>query len=66
MQNLPLSNNVVEGWHRTFNNRVSIKYPSITRLVKCILRKQARFEIDIKRLRTGRQAKKKKKKLSKS
>ena len=61
MQDLPQSNNVVEGWHRAFSNRVSIKHPSITRLAKCILREQARFEIDIERLRTGEQPKKKKK-----
>ena len=61
MQDLPRSNNAVEGWHRAFNNRVSIKHPSITRLAKCILREQARFEIDIERLRTGEQPKKKKK-----
>ena len=46
---------------RAFDNRVSIKHPSITRLAKCILREQARFEIDIERLRTGEQPKKKKK-----
>ena len=61
MQDLPRSNNAVGGWHRAFNNRVSIKHPSITRLAKCILREQARFEIDIERLRTGEQSKKKKK-----
>ena len=60
MQGLLLSNNVVQGWHWAFNNRVSIKHASIIRLAKCILREQARFEIDIERLRTGEQSKKKK------
>ena len=35
--------------------------PSITKLAKCILREQSRFEIDIERLRAGEQPKKKKK-----
>ena len=61
IQGLPRTNNAVEGWHRAFNNRSSIKHPSITRLAKCILREQARFEIDIERLRTDEQPKKKKK-----
>ena len=61
IQDLPRSNNAVEGWHHAFNNRVSIKHPSITKLAKCILREQSRFEIDIERLRAGEQPKKKKK-----
>ena len=61
MQDLPRSNNPVEGWHRAFNHHVSIKHPSITRLAKCILRGQTGFKIDIERLRTGEQPKKKKK-----
>ena len=65
IQGLPRSNNAVEEWYLAFNNRVSIKHPSITRLAKCILREQAKFEIDIKRLRTGEQPKKKKKKIIK-
>ena len=58
IQDLPRLNNAVGGWHRTFNNRVSTKHPSITRLAKCISHEQARFEIDIERLRTGKQPKK--------
>ena len=61
IQGLPRSNNAIEEWHQTFDNRVSIKHPSITRLAKCILREQARFEIDSGRLRMGEQPKKKKK-----
>jgi hypothetical protein len=58
---LPRSNNAVEGWHHAFNNRVSIKHPSITKLTKCILREQSRFKIDIERLRAGEQPKEKRK-----
>jgi hypothetical protein len=61
IQDVPRSNNSVEGWHHTFNNRVSIKHPSITKLAKCILREQSKFEIYIERLRAGEQPKTKKK-----
>lgn len=61
IQDLPRSNNAIEGWHNAFNNRVSIKHPSITKLAKCILREQSKFEIDIERLRTGQQPNKRKK-----
>ncbi|CAF2563492.1 unnamed protein product [Rotaria sp. Silwood2] len=47
IQDLSRSNNAIEGWHHAFNTSVSIKHPSITKLAKCILRVQARFEIDI-------------------
>ncbi|CAF1497769.1 unnamed protein product [Adineta ricciae] len=61
INDLPRSNNAVERWHNAFNNRVSIKNLSITKLAKCIIREQSRFEIDIQRLRTGEQPGKKKK-----
>jgi len=51
----------VEGWHRAFNNRVSIKHPTITKLSKCILREQTKFELDIERIRVGQEPKSKKK-----
>ena len=51
----------MEDWHHAFNNRVSIKHPSITKLAKCTLREQSRFEMDIERLRAGEEPKKKKK-----
>jgi len=37
MQDLPWSKNAVEEWPDAFNNRVSIKHPSVTKLAKCIL-----------------------------
>ncbi|CAF4631856.1 unnamed protein product, partial [Rotaria sp. Silwood2] len=61
IQDLSRSNNAIEGWHHAFNTSVSIKHPSITKLAKCILRVQARFEIDIERLRAGELPKKNKK-----
>ena len=53
MQDLPRSNNSVEGWHHAFNNRVSTRHPSTVKLTKCILRAQSRFEVDIERLHAG-------------
>ena len=61
IKDLPRSNSAVDVWHSTFNHRVSIKHPSITKLAKCIIREQSRFEIDIERLRAGEQPKKKNK-----
>ena len=61
IKDFPRSNNVVKEWHHAFNNRVSIKHPSVTKLAKSILREQSRFEIDTERLRVGEQPKKKKK-----
>ena len=61
IQNLPRSNNSVEGWHRAFNNRVSINHPTVTKLAKCILREQTKFEMDIERIRVGQEPKPKKK-----
>ncbi|CAF3920813.1 unnamed protein product [Rotaria sp. Silwood1] len=61
LQDLPRSNNFIEGWHRAFNNRISMKHPTITKLAKCILREQANFEMDIERILVGQQPKPKKK-----
>ncbi len=61
IQDLPRLNNVIEDWHHAFDNPVSIKHPSISKLVKYILREQSRFETNIERLRAGEQAKKRKK-----
>ncbi|CAF1136196.1 unnamed protein product [Adineta steineri] len=61
IQDLPRSNNSIEGWHHAFNSRVSIKHPSIVKLTKCILREQSRFEVDIERLRAGAPPEKRKK-----
>jgi hypothetical protein len=51
----------VEELHYAFNNTISIKDSSITKLAKCILLEQPIFEIDIERLCAGEQPKKRKK-----
>ncbi len=61
VRDLPRSNNSVERWHRAFNCRVSIKNPTITKLAKCILREQTKFEMDIEKIRVGQERKPKKK-----
>jgi hypothetical protein len=61
VRDLPRSNNSVEGWHRAFNHCVSIKHPTLTKLAKCILREQSKFELDIERIRVGQEPKPKKK-----
>jgi len=58
---LPRSNNSVEGWHRVFSTRVSIKYPTVTKFANCIIREQTKFEMDIERIRVKQEPKPKKK-----
>ncbi len=60
-RDLPRSNNSIEGWHRAFNCRVSIKYPTVTKLAKCILREQTKFQMNIERIRVGQEPRSKKK-----
>ena len=61
VEDLPRSNNSIEGWHRAFNNRVSIKHPTLTKLAQCIIREQSKFELDIERIRIGQEPKPKRK-----
>jgi hypothetical protein len=52
-QHLPRLNNAVEGWHNAFANRISIKHPSLTKLVKKIRSEQAANEIAMERILAG-------------
>jgi len=54
-------NNSVEGWHRAFSTRVLIKHPTVTKLARCIIREQTKFEMDIERIRVKQEPKPKKK-----
>jgi len=58
---LPRSNNSIDGWHRVFSTRVSIKHPTVTKLAKCIIREQIKFEMNIERIRVEQEPKPKKK-----
>jgi hypothetical protein len=61
VRDLLSSNNSVEEWHRAFSTRVSIKHPTLTKLVRCIIREQTKFEMGIERIRVGQEPKPKKK-----
>ena len=43
----------MEGWHNAFANRISIKHPSLTKLVKKIRIEQAANEIAMERILAG-------------
>ena len=59
-QNLPRSNNSIEGWHNAFAQRVSITHPTINKLTAKIRTEQSKFEIDIAQIRLGHEPKPKK------
>lgn len=60
-QNLPRSNNSIEGWHNAFAQRVAIAHPTLVKLVEKIRREQSRFEVNIMQIRQGGEPKPKKK-----
>ncbi|CAF0977838.1 unnamed protein product [Didymodactylos carnosus] len=60
VDDLPRSNNSVEGWHSAFANRVSISHPTLAKLADKIRREQSKFEIDIAQTRQGHEPKPKK------
>ena len=59
-QNLPRSNNSIEGWHNAFSKRVSIAHPTITKLTEKIRLEQSKFEVEIAQIRQGHEPKPKK------
>ncbi|CAK8697796.1 unnamed protein product [Clavelina lepadiformis] len=50
---LPRTNNSIEGWHNAFSKRVSISHPTLRRLVKKIKQEQGSNEIFIEKLNAG-------------
>jgi hypothetical protein len=60
VRDLPRSSNSIEWWHRAFSTPVSIKHPTVTKLSKCIMREQTKFEMDIERIRMGQEPERKK------
>ena len=50
---LPRTNNSIEGWHRAFDQRVGITHPTIRRLVNKIRKEQANNEITLVQLSAG-------------
>lgn len=61
-EGLPRTTNSLEGWHRSFSQRVSIKHPTICRLVSKIRKEQSEWELTVEQVMAGiiiRQVKKK-------
>ena len=56
-QNLPRSNNSIEGRHNAFSKRVSVAHPTITKLTEKIRLEQSKFEVEIAQIRQGREPK---------
>ncbi|CAF2249018.1 unnamed protein product [Rotaria magnacalcarata] len=59
-QNLPHSNNSIEGCHNAFAQHVSITHPTINKSTAKIRTEQSKFEIDIAQIRLGHEPKSKK------
>ena len=51
--NLPRTNNSLEGWHNAFNKRVSVKHPTIPKLLRKIRKEQASNEILLEQAAMG-------------
>ena len=53
IDNLPRTNNSVEGWHNAFNTRVGIKHPSPKKLFLKIKREMSDFELLVEQYHLG-------------
>ncbi|PVD26834.1 hypothetical protein C0Q70_11981 [Pomacea canaliculata] len=51
--NLPRTNNSVEGWHRAFDKRMSVTHPTLGRLVSKLRKEQASTELMNEQLAMG-------------
>ncbi|XP_076471818.1 uncharacterized protein LOC143301423 [Babylonia areolata] len=51
--NLPRTNNSVEGWHRAFDQRMSVTHPTLGRLVSKLRKEQASTELMIEQRAMG-------------
>ncbi|KAL8601709.1 hypothetical protein ACOMHN_033885 [Nucella lapillus] len=51
--NLPRTNNSVEGWHRAFDQRMSVTHPTLGRLVSKLRKEQASTEIMLEQRAMG-------------
>ncbi|KAL8599902.1 hypothetical protein ACOMHN_016247 [Nucella lapillus] len=51
--NLPRTNNSVEGWHRAFDQRMSVTHPTLGRLVSKLPKEQASTEIMLEQRAMG-------------
>ena len=53
LQDLPRTNNLIEGWHRAFDLRVAITHPTLCRLVDRLRKEQAGNELLIDQTNAG-------------
>ena len=53
LEDLPRTNNSVEGWHRAFQQTIDCHYPSVYKLIDQFRKEQDRVEIDIQRFYAG-------------
>ena len=51
--NLPRTNNSLEGWHQAFKRRLNITHPTVSKLLKVIRNEQAANEILIEQTSMG-------------
>ena len=52
-EDLPRTNNSVEGWHNAFNLRVGVSHPTVRKLVEKIRKEQADNELLLEQVRAG-------------
>ena len=52
-QQLPRTNNVVEGWHNAFNSSVGCSHPSVSKLFKSLQREQSLQEAKLIKWESG-------------
>ncbi len=60
--NLPRTNNSVEGWHHAFNKRVSVRHPTLSKLIRKLRKEQASNELSIEQVNMGMDISRKNKK----
>ncbi|KAL8580684.1 hypothetical protein ACOMHN_004725 [Nucella lapillus] len=51
--NLPRTNNSVEGWHRAFDQRMSVTHPTLGRLVSKLRKEQASTKLMLEQRAMG-------------
>ncbi len=56
VDNLPRTNNSIEGWHHAFDLRVGITHPNTKRLIQKLRQEAADHELELEQLRLGIQA----------
>lgn len=53
LDGIPRTTNSIEGWHRGFEQRMTVKHPNIGRLVSKLRSEQADWELKLEQMRAG-------------